>query len=56
VFTRFTQPGPIRRATAPLPTSLTVPCHGSGRVVFVPTPLDARAKSVTVTLRFAGNP
>jgi hypothetical protein len=35
-----------------IPTTLTLPCGGTGTVVFAPTPTSPTARSFTVTVRF----
>ena len=42
--------------SAPIPTSLTLPCSGSGTVAFVPTPTIPTAHTATVTVSFVGQP
>jgi hypothetical protein len=42
--------------TLPLPTWLTLPCAGSSRVSFVPTPSSRTARSDTVRVSFVGQP
>jgi hypothetical protein len=42
--------------TQPIPTSLLLPCGGSGTVMFVPAPSSTGAKSFTVTVNFVGQP
>ncbi len=37
---------------APIPTSLLLPCQGTGLAVFTPEPTSPTAKSATVTVRF----
>jgi hypothetical protein len=49
VLPRFAQPQPV-------PTSLFLPCGGSGKVVFSPEPSSSTAKSATVSVAFAGQP
>jgi hypothetical protein len=36
----------------PIPTTLLLPCIGSGTVVFTPRPTSATARSVTLTVTF----
>jgi len=36
----------------PIPTSITVPCAGSGQMLFLPGPGSATVKAATVTLTF----
>lgn len=38
--------------SAPIPTSLTLPCSGSGKVAFVPEPTSPTAHTTTVTVTF----
>ena len=38
--------------SAPIPTSLTLPCSGSGTVAFVPQPTSLTAHTATVTVTF----
>jgi hypothetical protein len=38
--------------SAPIPTSLTLPCSGSGKVAFVPEPTSPTAHTATVTVTF----
>lgn len=38
--------------SAPIPTSLTLPCSGSGTVAFVPEPTSPTAHTATVTVTF----
>ncbi|QMU69676.1 hypothetical protein [Streptacidiphilus sp. P02-A3a] len=40
----------------PVPTSLTVPCSGTGVVAFTPTPGSPTARSATVTVDFLSGP
>jgi len=42
--------------TRPLPTSLTLPCSGSGVVSFVPLPSSPTARADSVRVSFAGQP
>ena len=42
--------------SAPIPTSLTLPCYGSGTVAFVPEPTSPTAHTTTVTVTFVGQP
>jgi hypothetical protein len=42
--------------TAPIPTTLTLPCFGSGKVAFVPDPTSPTARTATVTVSFVGQP
>ncbi len=42
--------------TAPIPTSLILPCYGSGKVAFVPDPTSPTARTATVTVSFVGQP
>jgi hypothetical protein len=39
-----------------LPTSLTLPCSGSGKVSFVPLPVDPTSRDFVVPVRFVGQP
>jgi hypothetical protein len=49
VMRRFGRPQPI-------PTSLFLPCSGTGSVLFSPEPSSATARSATVTVSVAGQP
>lgn len=40
----------------PIPTTLTVPCSGTGLVAFTPTPTSSTARSATVTVDFLSGP
>jgi hypothetical protein len=40
----------------PIPETLTLPCVGAGRVVFVPTPTSATARTAAVPVRLVGLP
>lgn len=40
----------------PLPTSLTLPCGGSGSVYFTPIPVVPPSRSATVPVEFVGQP
>ena len=42
--------------SAEIPTSLTLPCSGSGTVAFVPEPTSPTAHTATVTVTFVGQP
>jgi hypothetical protein len=42
--------------TKTIPTSLELPCSGSGHVIFVPLPLLPPARTVAVPVRFVGQP
>jgi hypothetical protein len=42
--------------TAPIPTSLVLPCAGSGTVVFIPSPTSTTARSASVAVTFVGQP
>ena len=42
--------------TQAIPTSLLLPCGGSGQVTFVPLPLDPSERSVAVPVEFVGQP
>ena len=42
--------------TKPLPTSLTLPCAGTGTVFFAPIPVIPPSRSATVPVRFVGQP
>ena len=48
-FTHYDTPQPI-------PTSLNLPCGGSGLVVFSPEPDSPTARSATVTVNYVGQP
>lgn len=39
-----------------IPTTLTLPCYGTGTVAFVPAPTSATAHAATVTVTFVGQP
>ncbi|WP_055587879.1 hypothetical protein [Peterkaempfera griseoplana] len=41
---------------AEIPTSLVLPCYGSGKVVFTPQPTSADARSSTVVVDYVGQP
>jgi len=41
-----------RYGTIPIPTSATVPCSGSGEMLFLPAPGSPTVKAATVTLTF----
>jgi len=49
VFTRYDK-------AQPLPTSLTLPCGGTGTVWFTPIPVVPPSRSATVPVRFVGQP
>lgn len=49
VFTRYDRP-------KPLPTSLTLPCAGTGTVYFAPIPVVPPSRSATVPVRYVGQP
>ncbi|HEY5357563.1 MAG TPA: hypothetical protein VIJ82_07710 [Streptosporangiaceae bacterium] len=49
VFTRYDQP-------QPLPTSLTLPCAGTGTVWFTPIPVVPPSQSATAPVRYVGRP
>jgi len=49
VFTRYDRP-------KPLPTSLTLPCAGTGTVWFVPIPVVPPSRAATAPVRFVGQP
>ena len=49
VFTRYDRP-------QPLPTSLTLPCAGTGTVYFTPIPVIPPSRSATVPVRYVGQP
>lgn len=49
VFTRYDKP-------KPLPTSLTLPCAGTGTVWFTPIPVIPPSRSATAPVRFVGQP
>jgi hypothetical protein len=53
---RLTPTRPVVSATGALPTSLTLPCSGTGTAVFTPVPGTAGVKSATVDVRFVGQP
>lgn len=40
----------------PVPTSILVPCSGTGTVSFVPVPTSATARTATVTITFDSQP
>jgi hypothetical protein len=48
-FTRYDRP-------QPLPTSLTLPCSGTGTVWFSPIPVVPPSRSATVPVRYASQP
>jgi hypothetical protein len=41
---------------AAIPTTLTLPCYGTGTVTFTPSPTSATARSYTVTVSYVGQP
>lgn len=43
-------------APTDIPTSITVPCSGSGKVVFRPTPTSSTAKSAVLPVTFMAGP
>jgi hypothetical protein len=49
VFTRYDRP-------RPLPTSVTLPCAGTGRVWFTPIAVVPPSRSATVPVRYVGQP
>jgi hypothetical protein len=49
VFTRYDRP-------KPLPTSLTLPCAGTGTVYFTPIAVIPPSRSATVPVRYVGQP
>ncbi len=49
VFTRYDR-------LKPLPTSLTLPCAGTGTVWFTPIPVVPPSRSATVPVRYVGQP
>lgn len=49
VFTRY-------GVTKPLPTSVTLPCSGTGTVYFTPIPVVPPSQSATVPVRYVGQP
>jgi hypothetical protein len=49
VFTRYDQ-------SQPLPTSLVLPCAGTGTVWFTPIPVVPPSQSATVPVQYAGQP
>jgi hypothetical protein len=49
LFTRYDR-------SQPLPTSLTLPCAGTGTVWFTPIPVVPPSRSATVPVRYAGQP
>lgn len=49
IFKRYDRP-------QPLPTSLTLPCAGTGNVYFVPIPVIPPSMSQSVPVRFVGQP
>lgn len=49
MFTRYDRP-------QPLPTSLTLPCAGTGTVWFTPIPVVPPSRAATVPVRFVGQP
>jgi hypothetical protein len=55
-FTRFTRSGAVYTASRSLPTSVRLPCAGTGTVVFTPVPHGTGAKSATVAVNFTGQP
>jgi hypothetical protein len=50
-YVRFTSYG-----TKAIPTSLVLPCSGTGQVTSVPLPLDPSAHSIAVPVSFVGQP
>ena len=46
----------VVQAAQPMPTSLLLPCAGSGLVVFSPEPDSPTAKAATVTVNYVGQP
>jgi hypothetical protein len=50
-YVQFTSYG-----TKAIPTSLLLPCSGTGQVTFVPLPLDHSAHSIAVPVSFVGQP
>jgi hypothetical protein len=40
----------------PIPTSILVPCYGTGTVSFVPVPTSATARTATVSVTFESQP
>jgi hypothetical protein len=48
-FDRFGPPKPV-------PTALTLPCSGTGSVVFAPVPASATSHTATVTVQYASQP
>lgn len=42
--------------SAPIPTTLVLPCSGTGLVTFTPIPTSPTAKAATVTVNFVGQP
>jgi hypothetical protein len=40
----------------PIPTTLMMPCSGTGSVVFSPDPTSATAHSATVSVQYASQP
>jgi hypothetical protein len=44
------------RQRSPIPTSLTLPCSGTGTVVFSPQPSSSTSHSSTVQVQFVGQP
>jgi hypothetical protein len=41
---------------AKIPTTLLLPCYGTGTVTFAPYPTSPTARSATVTVTFVGQP
>jgi hypothetical protein len=42
--------------SAPIPTTLVLPCSGTGQATFTPVPTSPTARPATVTVTFAGQP
>jgi len=49
IFTRYDRP-------QPLPTSITLPCAGTGTAYFVPIPVIPPSRAATVPVRYVGQP
>jgi hypothetical protein len=55
-FHRLAMTRPVRSATGPLPTWLTLPCSGTGTATFTPVPATPGAKPATVDVTFTSQP
>jgi hypothetical protein len=49
IFTKYDRP-------QPLPTSITLPCGGTGTAYFVPIPVVPPSRAATVPVRYVGQP